>query len=1246
MDSTAKKDQGNHQARKQRSGKLIIWQWNSNGFQKKKAQLQQYILQAENTPDVIIIQETLSNEAPTLPGYRSFAKSPPSARDTGSKKGRGVCTLVKKGLIVIEHDLVPRSAIEHVTTEIVAGKRKRRTSITVVNLYSNPRQHKQKFKALIQKTKQIAGDNINFIAGDFNAQHRLWGYPETTEKGQHLLDDMTEMGYQLINDLETTTRNALTSTQRDTNPDLTFLGETTRPLRVKWRNTEETLGSDHKILEIEIPIRGNIKESRQQHIVDWHDYRQKLEANGPETIEDIETWANLLNGTIQSATQTVDAEADGVQIDSRLAHLMEARNSLKNRWKRQRHNRKLRKRIAQLNIEIEKHSKVVCRQQWHAVCQEADGQLHKGKTWKLLRHLLDEQQTKGTQQYILNRTLHKAVTELGEDEVKKRLNNKYLPETPVDPLPVYTGADNALLDADIEEWEVRAVLQSINCKSAPGIDQITNKALRNLSDTAISALTKYFNRCWKDGKLPQQWKTAKTVLIPKPNKPPGIENLRPISLTSCAGKLLEHVLLNRWQQYLEETNIYPDTMLGFRAKLCTQDAMLLLKHEVMDGKTKDNTAVLGLDLQGAFDNVHHSAILKQVSHLNMGRRSFTYIKDFLTGRTAHVVAGDLQLPPKQLGSTGTPQGSVISPLLFNLVMIGVANRLNTIQNVKYTIYADDITIWTTQGSDGQIEAALQEAVSAVEDYLQPTGLKCSPAKSELMLITPRGKRFKERPVDITIKTGDGGEIPKVKTLKVLGLRLRDKGSNEKTLVNELQTKIFRAVRLINKVATRQQGMKEDSLLRLTQSFAISHVAYVASYHNWRADEKKTIDAAIRRAYKSALGLYHHTSTEHMLALGVHNTLEEIMEAQRTAQYQRLAQTRTGRAILKRIGMEIPHTSPKEAAALPRDVLRKIRIPPVPRHMHPQNDQERRTARAVALTKSHANDPHAYYVDVAKYHNIRNAYAAVVINASTGELVTSGSIRCRTPAQAEEYAIVLALHAPDCRTIISDSKTAVSNFSQNNVYPTTARALAPITQNRRLATNVTIKWFPAHAGELDESAGPNRNEEADREAHALTRRGLPSSLPAIREANPTEAAAENENSEEYAITTYGEVLQWYRANRNRYPPPHRDLTRKEATTLRQLQARAIWTPVWAKHVCPEIYHTDTCQRCKKARATQSHILWECSPPAPNTQDNELPDEICSKLISTELGNQRAVVQHVLELLDRQKPGTSSRLRDNG
>ncbi|KAL1437293.1 hypothetical protein MTO96_001359 [Rhipicephalus appendiculatus] len=144
------------------------------------------------------------------------------------------------------------------------------------------------------------------------------------------------------------------------------------------------------------------------------------------------------------------------------------------------------------------------------------------------------------------------------------------------------------------------------------------------------------------------------------------------------------------------------------------------------------------------------------------------------------------------------------------------------------------------------------------------------------------------------------------------------------------------------------------------------------------------------------------------------------------------------------------------------------------------------ARATALTKGHANDPRAYYVDVAKYPHRPNTYAAAVIAADTGVLTTSGSIRCKSPTQAEEFAIALALAIPDCRTVLSDSKPAIVNFATNNVHGTTARVCSTIA---RPETNVTVKWFPAHAGELD--AGPNRNEEADAEAHALTSRGSPS-----------------------------------------------------------------------------------------------------------------------------------------------------------
>ncbi|KAH7965439.1 hypothetical protein HPB49_007680 [Dermacentor silvarum] len=214
---------------------------------------------------------------------------------------------------------------------------------------------------------------------------------------------------------------------------------------------------------------------------------------------------------------------------------------------------------------------------------------------------------------------------------------------------------------------------------------------------------------------------------------------------------------------------------------------------------------------------------------------------------------------------------------------------------------------------------------------------------------------------------------------------------------------------------------------------------------------------------------------------------------------------------------------------------------------------------------------------------------------------SGSIRCKSPTQAEEFAIALALAIPDCRTVLSDSKPAIVNFATNNVHGTTARVCSTIA---RPETTVTVKWFPAHAGEL--GAGPNRNEDADTEAHALTSRGSPST-------HSSEPQRPGAKDEEYSITTYGDVLQWYRTSIRLYPPPHRDLQRSKAATLRQLQVQAIWTPVWAKHVCPEVYTTDICQHCKKAHATQRHLLWDCAP-APGNQEEAMPTAISSKIIS--------------------------------
>lgn len=121
--------------------------------------------------------------------------------------------------------------------------------------------------------------------------------------------------------------------------------------------------------------------------------------------------------------------------------------------------------------------------------------------------------------------------------------------------------------------------------------------------------------------------------------------------------------------------------------------MLQLKHQGIDGQTSGNKAILGLDPQSEFDQIEHATILRQISKLNLGECSYNYVRDFLTDRGAELVAGDLRVGERTMGHKGTPQGTVISPMLVNLVMIGVVERLEKLEDVENTIYADDIMLW-------------------------------------------------------------------------------------------------------------------------------------------------------------------------------------------------------------------------------------------------------------------------------------------------------------------------------------------------------------------------------------------------------------------------------------------------------------------------------------------------------------------------------------------------------------------------
>ncbi|KAH7978886.1 hypothetical protein HPB49_007231 [Dermacentor silvarum] len=369
--------------------------------------------------------------------------------------------------------------------------------------------------------------------------------------------------------------------------------------------------------------------------------------------------------------------------DSRLLHLWEAYHAVHRRWQAQKHNRRLRFRLARLASNMEEHCSSLLRQQWGQTCDRMAGNLGLRDTWSLLRVLLDPTHTKASQREDISHLLHSSP--LTDTDFLAALRDRYLCTDPPTTLPAYTGSPNPDLEADISLGE------------------------------------------------------------------------------------------------------------------------------------------------------------------------------------------------------GTPQGSVLSPLLFNVTPFPLARALRTIPALSHAFYADDITLWVTTGNLGDMETTLQAGVDAVATHARSVGLSCSPDKSELLLFLPRGMApLSPSPLTVSL---DGTPISLVSTLRILGLFLQSNGRHT-TLITRLTNTVHQTIRLIRRIANRHHGMREHVLRRLVHAFVLSRFIYSLPYIFLSRTEEDKVNSLIRQAYNSALSLPTSTSTARLLSMGVHNSLTELTEAHRTAQLLR------------------------------------------------------------------------------------------------------------------------------------------------------------------------------------------------------------------------------------------------------------------------------------------------------------------------------------------------------------------------
>ncbi|XP_045130249.1 uncharacterized protein LOC123515571 [Portunus trituberculatus] len=237
--------------------------------------------------------------------------------------------------------------------------------------------------------------------------------------------------------------------------------------------------------------------------------------------------------------------------------------------------------------------------------------------------------------------------------------------------------------------ELSSALATLKPGKAPGLDKVPYDFIRHLTPPLRACLLQLYNSSWQSGQFPSTWKPAILIPIHKPGKDPTLPSAyRPISLLSCIGKLLERLVNTRLTWWLEANNKLAEEQCGFRPHRSTLDVLGQIEYHICDTyRQRQVMMALFLDLEGAFDSAPHEGILYKLALMGITGTTLAWVRNFLTGRSFQVAVG-ASLSPSQGIHRGVPQGSILSPLLFNVLL----SDLQVPTHSHLLLYADDITI--------------------------------------------------------------------------------------------------------------------------------------------------------------------------------------------------------------------------------------------------------------------------------------------------------------------------------------------------------------------------------------------------------------------------------------------------------------------------------------------------------------------------------------------------------------------------
>lgn len=456
---------------------------------------------------------------------------------------------------------------------------------------------------------------------------------------------------------------------------------------------------------------------------------------------------------------------------------------------------------------------------------------------------------------------------------------------------------------------------------------------------------------------------------------------------------------------------------------------------------------------------------------------YNYVASFLENRTLEIKSGNPS--PTQFGNnTGVPQGSIISPLLFNVVMRKLALAIHEGSGVRMTMYAEDITLWTEKQDYVTTESActeLQAALLILEDLLTTTGMQISPTKSAVLKIG--GSPSERDKVHLFIGAHELCE-PQEGWIRLLGVPINNKG-NATTWIQQLRKNWDATIHLLKRIGNKFGGASTQFMRLAGRAVLTSRLTYGSTCFNLTRTQLKQLTILHHKLLRSITGLPRHTPTDHLYTYAELPAIQSLIEYANCAHEDRRTLTIQGRHLIKYDEIRQICTEPIRTQPTTPPPSPWLRTQPITHKPRSRKEQRRYIHQRSTLARlHHRTEPGTYaiYTDasITQTSIIGSVYHES--DPSLSEAITISTAAELDSTTAELQAILLALtllcrdigriqgkHRPKQIKLYTDNASAIQDLRQPNPASLLTRTIHTTVQQLidRHGIPIFIEWTPGH-----------------------------------------------------------------------------------------------------------------------------------------------------------------------------------------